>query len=86
MEGNSVCKGGPRLSHLFFVDDILIFCKASIEECDSLHHPLKMYEIASGQQVNRAKTSLFFNSNIAQGIQDEVKSRFGAQVIRQHEK
>lgn len=36
--------------------------------------------------MNRAKTSLFFSSNKPDDIQDEIKNRFGAQVIRQHEK
>ena len=36
MEGISVCRNGPCLSHLFFADDSLIFCKATIGECDAL--------------------------------------------------
>ena len=36
MEGLVVFRGGPRLSHLFFVDNSLIFYKASLEECNSL--------------------------------------------------
>ena len=31
MEGVSVCRGGSILSHLFFADDSIIFCNASIE-------------------------------------------------------
>ena len=77
---------GPCLSHLFFVDDSLIFCKAIIEECDVLQRILSTYEKASGQQLNRSKTSLFFSFNTAKEIQDEIRIRFGAQVIRQHEK
>ena len=36
--------------------------------------------------MNRAKTSLFFSSNTNQKLQEEIKTRFGAQIIRQHEK
>ena len=43
-----------------------------------------MYEKASGQQLNRAKTSLFFSSNTPTTIKEEIKGRFGAQVIKQH--
>ena len=60
MEGVVVCRGGPSISHLFFADDSLIFCKASLEECDALQHVLKVYEESSGQQLNRAKTLFFF--------------------------
>ena len=82
----AVCRGTPIFSHLFFADDSLIFCKASLEECDSLQHVLKVYEDAFGQQLNKAKTSLFFSSNIDQQLQEEIKTRFGAQIIRQHKK
>ena len=70
----------------FFVDNSLIFCKASLEECDSLQRVLHIYENASSQQLNQAKTSLFFNSNTQKEIQEEIKNKFGTQVIKQHEK
>ena len=47
---------------------------------------LEVYEKASGQQLNRAKTSLFFSSNTLNEVQEEIKRRFGAQVIKYHEK
>ena len=48
MEGVKICKGGPRLSHLFFADDNLIFCKATLKECDELQRLLEVYEKAFG--------------------------------------
>ena len=44
-----MCRGGPILSHLFFADNGIIFCKASNENCDSLQCVLNVYELASGQ-------------------------------------
>ena len=86
MRGVFICKGGPLLSHLFFANDSIILCKASIEECDALQRVLSVYEAALGQQLNRAKTSLFFSSNTLKEVQKEIQSRFEAQVINQHEK
>lgn len=85
MEGVVVYRGELIISHLFFVDDSLIFCKASMNDCNSLQHVLKVYEDASGQQLIKAKTSLFVNTNTNREIQEEIKTRFGAQIIRQHE-
>ena len=82
LEGVSVCRGGPCLSHLFFADDSLIFCKATVDECVALQKVQSAYEQASGQQLNRAKTSLFFSPTTAKEIQEEIKVRFGAQVIK----
>ena len=56
-----------------------------MNDCNELHHVLKVYEDASGQQLNKAKTSLFFSSNIDRETQEEIKIRFGAQIIKQHE-
>ena len=56
------------LSHLFFANDSLIFCKASTKECSELQKILQVYEDASVQQLNRAKTSLLFSSNTSRVI------------------
>ena len=69
-----------------FRNDSLIFCKATLANCESLQRILEVYERASSQQLNRAKTSLFFSSNTSHEVQEEIKQRFGAQVIKQHEK
>lgn len=74
------------ISHLFFTNDSLIFCEASLEECDSLQRLIGLYEKASDQQLNRAKMSLFFSKNTPDDVREEFKSRFDAQVIHQHEK
>ena len=57
-----------------------------MEECDALQRVLRVYECASGKQLNHAKTSLFFSSNTPMEIQEVIKARFGAQVIKHHEK
>ena len=36
--------------------------------------------------MNRTKTALFFSKNTPDEIKEEIKNRFGAQVIQQHEK
>ena len=82
MGGLVVCRNGPKLSHLFFADDSLIFCRASLEECNALQRVLLFYKSASGQWLNHAKTSLFFSSNRPRQIQEEIKDRFGAQFIK----
>ena len=86
MGGLAVCRNGPKLSHFFFADVCLIFYKAIIKEYDALQRVLQVYENASRQQLNQVKTSLFFSSNTLREINEQIKSRFGAQVIKQHEK
>ena len=64
IKGISICWGASRLSHLFFVDDSMIFCRANISECQRVWDILHNYGVASGQKINKDKTSLFFNKNI----------------------
>ena len=79
-------RGSPQISHLFFVDDSLLFCNATMEECAVLLEKLRWYEKALGQSVNTDKTSLFFSRNTAENLRVAIQSNIGVPVIREHEK
>ena len=36
IQGFSICRRGPKLTHLFFVDDCLLFCKSTLEEYEKI--------------------------------------------------
>lgn len=59
LRGVSLCRNGPKLTHLLFADNSLIFCRADQHDCQTLLAILSTYERASSQQINRAKTSIF---------------------------
>ena len=59
IEGFSLCRNGPKLTHLFFANDCLIFCRSTMEECHKIRL-LNFFEVASGQMINKEKTTLFF--------------------------
>ena len=63
IQGFSICRNGPKLTHLFFADDCLIFCRSTLEECNKIQELLTYYEVASGQIINKEKTTLFFSRN-----------------------
>ena len=49
LRGVSICRRGPKISHLFFTDDSIIFGRASEAEGLEMLRILKVYEDSSGQ-------------------------------------
>uniref|UniRef100_A0A2N9GPD6 Uncharacterized protein n=1 Tax=Fagus sylvatica TaxID=28930 RepID=A0A2N9GPD6_FAGSY len=86
IHGVSLCPRGPKITNLFFADDSLLFCRASLPECQKIQEILTIYEKASGQQLNRAKTTLFFSKNTPQAMQEDLKEILGVPSIQQYEK
>ncbi|KAI9194942.1 hypothetical protein LWI28_010324 [Acer negundo] len=47
--GSFCCsRGGPKLTHLFFVDDSMIFTRASERDCIAIKEVLECYALAFG--------------------------------------
>lgn len=75
--GLPITRGGTRLNHLFFADDSLLFCKASIFEWMRIQEVLQVYEKTSGQKLNREKTSIFFSRNTKPNTRAHIESVAG---------
>ena len=82
IQGVSLCRNGPRITHLLFADDSLLFCRAREEECQSLIKVLAKYERASGQQINRTKTTIFFSKSTNEDTQITIQNLLGVNIVR----
>lgn len=54
---------GPVLSHLFFVDDLMLFFKDSRDQVVVVNNILETFYNFSGNKVNRNKSQVFFSLN-----------------------
>ena len=85
IRGYSLCRNSPHLTHLLFADDSLLFCRATIQKCQKILDILDTYARCSGQQINKSKTTIFFNKCTSKAIRDHVKLALGVSEIKQHE-
>ena len=86
IQGFFLCRNGPKLTHLFFADDCLIFCRSTLDECNKIQELLTCYEAASGQVINKEKTTLCFSRNTDEATQEAIKVTLDVPAIRQYEK
>ncbi|XP_026399783.1 uncharacterized protein LOC113295670 [Papaver somniferum] len=56
-------KKGISPTHLFFVDDVMIFCEGNMKSFHSLLDLLGKYQASSGQTVSRQKSKVYYGGN-----------------------
>ena len=85
IKGFSLCRNGPQISHLFFADDTLLFCRAELREIQTIQNILRKYELASGQKINQGKTTLFFGRSVSPMSRNAIKNLLGVPEIKEFE-
>lgn len=57
-------RGAPLISHLLYVDDVVVFANGGQSSVKKIRDTFKMYEEWSGQVVSQEKSSVFLSKNI----------------------
>ncbi|KAA3479326.1 reverse transcriptase [Gossypium australe] len=63
LKGVKASRSGPKISHLLFADDCILFSEASSRGATILKEILRKYRRCSGQCVNFDKSTAFFSKN-----------------------
>ncbi|KAL5775011.1 hypothetical protein ACOSP7_012568 [Xanthoceras sorbifolium] len=84
--GMRCCRGSPLVSHLFFADDSIVFCRASVQNCEKLKQILNVYEKASGQRINLQKSNITFSPNVEADRSASILNCLGLANAQAHDK
>lgn len=57
-------RNGLGFSHIFFADDLLLFAKATQENCEAISEVLKEFCSLMGQKISSTKSKVFFSPNV----------------------
>ncbi|XP_059310985.1 uncharacterized protein LOC132062427 [Lycium ferocissimum] len=83
-EGYGRPKWSPKVNHLSYVDDMIIFSSADVFSLQLIMEVLKKYENTSGQKINRDKSVVFMHKNVPGDVSITVEIVTG--VIKQMHK
>ncbi|GAU37589.1 hypothetical protein TSUD_365100 [Trifolium subterraneum] len=67
-----ISKNGPRFSHLFFADDVLLFSKATCAQGRVMANLFNNFSKASGLRINCAKSRALFSKGVTRRKVDKM--------------
>ncbi|MBA0664477.1 hypothetical protein Goklo_004466 [Gossypium klotzschianum] len=73
---------GPAVSHLFFADDLVIFCKAQLDQAILLDSIISQFYEISGHKISVRKSNIFFSKNIGVNVRNQISQLFRFQEVQ----
>lgn len=73
----NLSRGGPKLSHVCFADDLILFAKASVAQIRVIRKVLERFCLASGQKVSLEKSKIFFSENVSRDLSKLISEESG---------
>lgn len=64
ISGVKVFRLNPKITHLMYADDLVIYCKANTLEATEVTNCLQTYCNWTGQEINWGKSSVHFSGNV----------------------
>ncbi|KAH1042196.1 hypothetical protein AAZX31_09G084700 [Glycine max] len=74
-----VGRNGPKLSHLAFANDLILFAEASLDQVEVITACLEFFYNSSGEKLNDDKTRIFFSHNVNGRVKVDISQAIGFQ-------
>ena len=78
----SLSQGGPKLSHICFADDLILFAEASVMQIRVIRKVLETFCIASGQKISLEKSKIFFSGNVSRDLSKLISEESGIKATK----
>ncbi|PKI72827.1 hypothetical protein CRG98_006807 [Punica granatum] len=82
IKGIQVSRSAPKISHLMFVDDLIILARATTTETNNVKCILDKFDSWSGQEINLSKSGVYFLKNTPVTSRREIKEAMGMNKLK----
>ncbi|KAL0453569.1 UNVERIFIED_CONTAM: hypothetical protein Slati_1335000 [Sesamum latifolium] len=86
LQGVAISRYAPRVSHLLFADNTLIFCQATSNAMACIKRLLESLERALGLKINLEKSAMVFSINVSSTARENLAAILGVTVEERHAK
>ena len=83
--GVACARRAPKVNHLLFADDSILFGKANIQSREAISTTLKKYELASRQRINFQKSMVNFSPNVDEELKGNILNFLGLSSTETHD-
>jgi len=84
IHGIQVARNAPKITHLLFANDSLLFARANQEEANTIIQVLNKYQLASGQLVSYDKSEVSFSLNVPDLEKNIIYNKIEIKAVTSH--
>ncbi|KAI0492194.1 hypothetical protein KFK09_026461 [Dendrobium nobile] len=81
--GIQISSEGPKITHLLYVDDALIFSHASVELAKTLKTVVEKFCKWTGQKINVSKSQLLFGKVVSYHMRKKIGRILGFKIVKE---